>query len=301
MPEPIPSGQPSPPQGTVDVNALQQEVQALSKSVQQIQPFVEDASYLVAAIYQDPQLKETVQNRLKQGNQPPAQTPPPPPSSVPANQTPGNQPNNMNPQYKYDPITGQPLNPPNQTPPTQVPPSMAQNDSVTGMDIKMREDIINQIENKYGYDKMDAEKRKALRKDVEKRLNMWNTSVVTTPVNALPKLLEDAYMLSDMKGAKDEGRLQGLVEARTNDMAVLPSMGSQAPAIDAGQLSPDQREWAKKFGLDENKVSDRLKEFTETGVMTYKPQEPAAATNQPAPSGQPAPPAPAQPQNQPQS
>jgi hypothetical protein len=281
-PNPAPSGQPNPPAPPApnEVQQLRDTVTKLQNQLSEIQPFVEDASYLVSAIYSDPQLKQTVQTRLQQGYMPNS-NPPANPANPPAN--PANPP--ANPANPPANPANPPANPSNPTP-TYDP-------RLNPLDVKAREDIVSQIETKYGYTRLDKDARKTLRANVERTLNKWNTSVITAPVNTLPNLLEDAYLLNDLGKAKEEGRLEGLVDARNTEMGAIPTMGNQKIEPETTTLSADQKVWAQKFGISEDKVTARLKEFQDKGVMTYKPKEEQAPVNNPAPSGQPNPPAPA--------
>jgi hypothetical protein len=170
---------------------------------------------------------------------------------------------------------------------------------VTDVDVKMREDIITRVEQKYGYGNLDPDNRKTLRRNVEKRLNQWNSSVLKAPVNQLTGLLEDAYLLEDMGKAKEEGRVQGLIDAHESQMGALPTMANQSLQPETTTLSPEQQKWATRWGLNQDKVTDKLKEFQDTGMVTYKPAVPSTPAA-PAPSGNPTPPAPtptSQPQN----
>lgn len=286
MPEPItppaPSGTPTPPAQPVQ-GVTQEAFEALKNTVQQMTSFVEDASYIIGQVYSDPTLRAGLQNKIA-GNPPtnPPATPPAPPAN--------DSQKYIDAGYKFHPVTGQPLQ---QTPPA-TPPGTPQtppvNPQVDNIDMKMREDIVSRVEQKYGYLNLQPEQRKVLRRNVEKRLNQWGGSVLTSPVNQLTGLLEDAYVLEDLGKAKEEGRIEGLVEARQNDMGALPGMGNQQPAPETTQLSQKQQELSQKWGLNQDKVTDRLKEFQETGVMTYKPPTPAGQVPPAAPSGTPTPP-----------
>lgn len=277
-PAPAPGANPTPPAQPTQGVSMEQ-FQKLQGDLQEMQTFVTDASFIIGEIYKDPTLRTQVQGKLS-GN--PPQNPPQNPS--------------QNPQPKFDPYTGQPLQP--QNPPQNPAPQNPQGDKrVDSMEMKMREDIVQRVESKYGYTNLAPEQRKALRKAVEKNLNGWGGSVITSPVDQLPKLLEDAYMLADLPKAREEGRVEGLIQARQNDMGALPGMQTQQPAQDTTQLSSEQQELSKKWGLNQDRVSEKLKEFQETGVITYKPPTPQnAAPQNPAPSGNPTPPAPNQPQ-----
>jgi len=286
-PNPAPSGTPTPPAQPTQGVSIEQ-FNALQDTVKQMSSFVEDASFIIGQVYSDPNLRAGLQNKLGQnGNGNPPQNPQPAP---PQND---NQ-KYIDAGYKFHPVTGQPLD--QQTPPANPNPAPQNNggpNKVEDMEMKMREDIVARVEQKYGYGNLAPEQRKQLRRSVEKRLNGWGGSVLSSPVNQLTTLLEDAYVLEDLPKAKEEGRIEGLVQARQNDMGALPAMGNQQPAPETTQLSGKQKELSQKWGLDQNKVTERLKEFQETGVMTYKPPTPAGSQPaQPAPSGNPQPPAP---------
>lgn len=284
-----PQQNPNPaPQQDPRVQQLESELASLKNYVGEIGPFVQDASYLIAAIAANPQLKDSVAQATNafKGGQPYTQ---PQPQQVPTQQ-PVQQPQNG---WKFDPVTGQPIN---QQPVQQVQHQQPQQPSpqVQGIDVKMREDIITQTEAKLGYNNFTPERKKELRKQVEQRLNSWNTSVTNAPVNQLPKLLEDAYLLTDINKAKEEGRLDGIIEARNSEMGMLPAMGNQQPAPQTTTLTAEQQAWTKRWNLNEDRVTERLKEFKETGVMTYKPKEQVQTPQKPAPSGTPQPPQQAQ-------
>lgn len=256
--------------------ALQKTVSEQSQYIKEIGPFVEDASVLVAAIYSDPKVKETVLNRVGEYRaNPNGQTPPQNPQPAPQNT------------WKFDPQTGQPIQ--QQTPPQQpqAPQTPPKDPRVDQMDVKAREDAIAAVEQKLGYHKLKPEDKKVIRASVEKQLNEWGQSVLSTPVNMLPKLLQDAYVLTDLNKAQSEGRTQELIDARNNEMGIMPPMGASNPQVPTNQLNQDQKTWTKRWNLNEDKVAERLKEYQETGVMTYKPKEPAAANPKPAPSGTP--------------
>lgn len=275
MPDPItpdpqiPSGTPNPPAQAQPVQGVTQEqFNKLQETVTQQSTFIEDASFIISQIYSDPQLRSSLQAKIS--GQPSAPQVPQQPQ-----------------QPKFDPYTGQPLQPA-----AQQPPKNPNDPKVDNMEMKMREDIVARVEQKYGYGTLNAEQRKTLRRNVEKRLNGWGGSVLSSPVNQLTTLLEDAYVLEDLPKAKEEGRIEGLVQARQNDLGALPGMGNQQPTQETTQLSSKQQELSNKWGLNENKVTERLKEFQETGVATYKPPvQPGQASTQPAPSGTPNPPA----------
>lgn len=183
-----------------------------------------------------------------------------------------------------------PANPPATPPANPQPPK--QDPTVQSLDVKGRSDIVAQIEKRFGYDRLPEADRKKLRKDVESRLNVWGTSVFTAPVHQLEGLLNDAYVLSDLPKAKEQGRAEGLIDAHINDMAALPTLSNNPTNTETTQLSSEQQELAKKWDLDQSKVANHLKELQEKGVITYKSKEQRQADSQNIPSGTPTPPTP---------
>lgn len=272
-PNPTPSGTPTPPAAPVQGVSIEQFNQ-LQDTVRQMASFVEDASFIISGIYKDPELRAKVGEKFGQpGGNPPAD---PNANPNPAPQPPANP----------NPAPAAPVQDPNK-------PVFVTDSRIDDVDIKSREDIIARVEQKYGYSNLPPEQRRTLRRNVEKQLNNWNTSVRNAPVTQLTRLLEDAYVLQNLGKAKEEGKLEGLVTAHENEMGAFPSMGNQTPQPEATQLSADQQKWTQRWGLNADKVTDRLKEFEETGVATYKPPTPAGQTPPVAPSGNPTPPAPA--------
>lgn len=195
-------------------------------------------------------------------------------------------------------ISGEPVTPPQpheppkepvKEPPKEpaTPPQPPKDPKVDNMDLRMREDIIREVENKYGYDQLPAEKRKELRQKVEARLNRYGLSVVNAPVNALTTYLDDAYLLESIPQAKEDGKLEGLIEARSQEYGALPSMGGGQPKAEENELKEDHRKWAEKLDVPLDKVQKNLKELAENGVISYKPPEKEKKQDQNLPSGQP--------------
>lgn len=268
-PNPAPSGTPTPPAPAAQpVQGVSiEQFNALQDTVRQMSSFVEDASFIISGIYKDPELRQKVGEKFGGGGNPNPQ-PQPQPQPNPAPQ-------------------------PNPQPQPNPGPTFVTDARIDDVDIKTREDIIARVEQKYGYTNLPPEQRKTLRRSVEKRLNQWGGSVKSSPVTQLTGLLEDAYVLENLGKAKEEGKLEGLVEARQNAMGAFPTMGNQTPAPQTTQLSTEQQKWTNRWGLDADKVTSRLEEFNATGVMTYKPPTPANNTPpQATPSGSPTPPPP---------
>ena len=163
---------------------------------------------------------------------------------------------------------------------------------LNSVDLKMRDDIVQQTERHLGYTGLEADDKKSLRSQVEKRLNQWGTSVMTAPVNQLTTLLKDAYLLTDMGKAKEQGRVEALVSAHQNAQGAFPAMNTSTPAAEPSPMTPHHEEWSKKLKVDADKVAENLKEFDATGKITYKAPPKPQQQPPPAPSGTPTPPAP---------
>lgn len=286
---PAPSGSPQPPaqvpaqpQPASEVQTLKAEVDSLKTQVQQIIPFVQDASVIVNSVLKNPQIKSQVQADI-QGQASQVQNPDQtsPPTQQPQPQT---QPGQANPVPTQPPA--QPTNQPQTPTPQQI------NARVNSMDLERREQIVSQIENQFGYQNLPDDQKKALRGSVEKQLNTWGTSVMTAPVNTLTKMLKDAYMLSDISKAKEQGRTEALISAHQNEQGALPGMGTQAAQPEETNLmTPHHEQWSKRLEVDADKVAQNLKEFNATGKITYKEPQKQTQPPQPVPSGTPTPPA----------
>jgi len=92
-------------QGAADVAALKAENERLKNYIAEVNPFIQDASQVFAAISRNPQLKETVIKETDSYRNPQQQQT--------QNQQNQNQNQQQTPiaqsQWKFDPVTGQPI------------------------------------------------------------------------------------------------------------------------------------------------------------------------------------------------
>ena len=153
---------------------------------------------------------------------------------------------------------------------------------VMGIDAKLRQDVIRRIEGKYGVDRMTSEQKKAIRQQVESKMGEWGTSVLKAPVNELENKLEDAYFLTNVGRAKEEGKIEGLIEAHMNDLAAIPNMPSSAAEQGDAELSTEHKTWASKLDVPLDKVQANLKQLQEKGVITMPVEAKNAAQKTPA-------------------
>jgi hypothetical protein len=274
-PNPAPAPQPAP-QGD-SVENLKTQVAQLQGQLQELQPFIEDASLLITGIFNNPQLKQQVVATLQGGTPQPQPQPQPQPTPQPQQQQPQPQP---------------------------MPQLQPLQNKVDDNDVYNRDQIVKQVELNLGLTNLNQDQKKELRRSVEQRLNQWGTSVMTAPVNQLTSLLKDAYVLNQIPQAKEAGKVEGLVDAYVNNQAAFPAMNNANNPNEEVVMTPHHQQWAGKLGVAQDKVAANLKEFQETGRITYKqPENKAAPTPaNPVPSGSPVPPAApaAQPQPAPQ-
>jgi hypothetical protein len=149
---------------------------------------------------------------------------------------------------------------------------------VTDMATSQREQIIAQFEKEYGIDQLKDEEKAEARKKIEGYLNDFGWSVRTAPLPSLRANLNKAYIGTHAEKLKEEGKLEGFTQARTNAMGTMPSIsGTTPPPAEEGALTPKQAEWAEKFGRDVDKVkkvyTERDKEEKRKSLQEIKAEE----------------------------
>lgn len=258
--QPAPYVPPAPPPANPEVDALKAQIASLQQEKVANEAFINDATIVVNAIEQNPALKTQLKDQIQRGFAP------------------------------QQPLPIQPVAPVS----PQVPVAPTQDQQlVSNLDMKARKDIVAQTEAAFGYSSLEQDKIMDIRRKVGNTLSSWGTSIINAPVDTLQKVLKDAYLINDIGNAKDQGRLAGLVDAHQNDQGAFPSMGSapQATGDTTAQMDEHHNVWSDKLGVPRDKTAENLKEFTETGKITYKAPPPAQPVAQlPAPSGTPQPP-----------
>ena len=244
-----------------EIATLKTQVKSLMDQMGPVAEYVEKTSVILNAMNSDPAIVQQVKDKI---------TPP----QTPAPQTP-------------------PATPPAPTTPPQAPAEPQKDPTVVELEMVKRDEIIKSVEQKYGYDKLPAEERKALRQKVEAHLNRYGQSVMTSPVTALTNYLDDAYLLQSIPdaGTKPDGYVDNLIAARNNEMGAMPSISNNAGTKTETTLTEEQKKWANKMNVPLDKVQANLEEFNKTGQVTYKPKEEVVPQAQPTPSGTPTPPA----------
>ena len=236
---------------------LQKQLKESQTNLEKTNDFVQKASVIIETITADPTLTTQVKSAIQAKTTPPAPTPPVQPPTPPA------------------------------TPPAPATPPQAP--TISEESALMRENIIKNVEAAFGYDSATDEQKKEIRAKIAKRFSNIGMDVRTVPLTQLEPMLKDYYTLEEMPKAKEEGRLEGLVEAHTNSYGAFPSMNTKQADKESVQVTPEQKKWAGKLDVPLDKVEANLKELTETGKVSY-PGKPQAAAPGPAPSGTPTPP-----------
>lgn len=147
---------------------------------------------------------------------------------------------------------------PQQTPP-QTPASgddgakaTAYSNDLNEVKASQREEIVSAFERDYGITSLPDENRKETRRKVEGFLNDFGWSVKTAPLTQLRSTMEKAYVATHAEKLREEGKLEGFVQARTNESGVMGSFPSGVLSNEGQEvkLTPKQEEWAKKLGVD---------------------------------------------------
>jgi len=119
-----------------------------------------------------------------------------------------------------------------------------------------RDRVFQDFEDRHGIISMDREERKKTWQDVEVFFREFGQSVKTMPLSSLERNLERAYLAIKANKLREEGKLEGFVEARNNAYGMMPSMssGSLNEEESKGKLSQKQSDIAKRMGIDIEKV-----------------------------------------------
>ena len=115
--------------------------------------------------------------------------------------------------------------------------------------------IVQDFESRHGIDKMKDDDRKQTRVKIAEVLSDFGLKINTIPLAQLDKNLERAYTAAHAEKLKEEGKLEGFVQARGNDLATMTSVsGGASESGDEKGLTEKQKEWAKKLNVDPEKA-----------------------------------------------
>lgn len=138
-----------------------------------------------------------------------------------------------------------------------------------------REEILANFEKRYGIDSLKDEERKEVRRKVETYLNEFGWSAKTLPLTQLSSSLDKAYVGTHAEKLREEGKLEGIAQARQNQMGAMSSMSGTAPNPEHAQdLSEKQKEWVGKLGVDEEKAAKTYLTRSEEEKRVPKSEKP---------------------------
>lgn len=137
--------------------------------------------------------------------------------------------------------------------------------------IALEQRIIGDFEKKYAIDSLSDESRSDLHKRIATELaemldpggnKNYQQIVEELPLNKLDTYLNKAYKLATVDDTAERARLQGLLEARQNREATFGSFPASSSNSEI-QLTPEQRETARRMKISEKDYAENLKAIEE--------------------------------------
>ena len=102
-------------------------------------------------------------------------------------------------------------------------------------------------------------------KKIGEQLTKIGIDVRSSPLDLLPAQLDTAYQRAFPDKALGNARAEGAAQTMTNLQSQIPSQGGGSSSTEEGtvDLSTEQKDWAKKLGVSEDKIKDALKKHPE--------------------------------------
>ena len=141
------------------------------------------------------------------------------------------------------------------------------NQDVAEIKASSREEKVAEFEKRFGISSLPDEDKKKIRSEIGTYLSDFGQNINTVPLTKLPTLLERTYMSIKAKELKEEGRLEGVAEARENAYGTLNTMPSGSPSQPSGGITSKQAEIAEKLGVDPEKVAEGWKKAQAEGEI----------------------------------
>lgn len=234
-----------------DFDSMKSTIEELNKFRTEAEDYLKGASVVVNTLATDPALTNAFRAKLT--------------GVVEPGQTPGQQPQQTPTSPKNDDDDGA--------------KTKTYNDGLEEVKSSQREEIVTAFERDYGIFGLPDEGRKEARRKVEGFLNEFGWSVKTAPLTQLRGSMEKAYVATHAEKLREEGKLEGFVQARTNESGVMGSFPSGVVQTNNQEveLTPKQAEWAKKLGVDPEGAKktylDRDNEETRKSQAEIKAEE----------------------------
>jgi hypothetical protein len=153
------------------------------------------------------------------------------------------------------------------------------NEGLEEVKSSQREQIVTAFEKDYGIAGLPEEDRNAARRKVEGFLNDFGWGVKTMPLTQLRSSMEKAYLATHAEKLREEGKLEGFVQAKTNEAGIMGSFpaGTAEKVGQETELTPKQKEWNKKLGVDDEGAKkiylDKDNEETRKSTAEVKAEE----------------------------
>lgn len=231
---------------------LQKQMGQFSDYVNRTDEFVRGASVVVDTMASNPELRQSFQSELRQRY----------PDMVGEGEESGQQQRKTQ-QKEYDSSDGE-----GQTSDVSR--------KVSDVEASQRDAVVRDFEKDYGINKLPKEEQTEARRKIESYLNNFGLSVKNNPLSNLRGNLERAYLGTHAEKLKEEGKLEGIVQATANNQATMGTISGTAP--DSGsdsevKLTDAQRKWAEKLGVDPEKAEEAYKKRDEEYKRTSKAEQ----------------------------
>lgn len=138
--------------------------------------------------------------------------------------------------------------------------------------VALEQNAISQFESRYAIDSLSDQARAELTQKIGTEIKeMYDPEGTRTfeevrdsiPLASLPKVLDKAYRLATMGDTAERARLEGLIQAKQNNEASFGNMPSSSGKSDGVQLTPEQREAARKMHVTEEQYAKNLRDIAE--------------------------------------
>lgn len=139
-----------------------------------------------------------------------------------------------------------------------------------------RAEILKDFEDETGISALKEEEQKTARNEISDFFNDFGWRADKIPLEVLRKNLDKAYMGTlGLNKLREEGKLEGIAAFRQNQQATMGNVSGGAPETGEGEkdLTPVQKEWAKKLKVDPEKAKKTYLTRDEEQTRVAKAEE----------------------------
>ena len=132
--------------------------------------------------------------------------------------------------------------------------------------------IVREFENQYGLTNLSPEKRQEVYQKIGTELidlvdpggNLTLPEVISSiNLEKLPKYLANAFKLANLDGDIEKATSEAQLKARKNAQGVIGSIPSSGSVSEELEMTPEERETAKRLGITEEKYLKNKKDLSE--------------------------------------